>query len=112
MSDLQSFFVDGQIELDGKTYRLRKSEADRLVSRGQYWHGKGDPSSWLCVAAFLRVRSKYKTLPQSGALALVAQSMEISAEKLRAALAWHEQYVRFHDGSPDYYVLEPDPETG
>jgi len=101
-----SYFVDAEITRDGKRHRFTKREGDRLVSRTNYWHGEGDPSSWLCAAAFQRMRAKHGSLSQDDVLVLVAAAMQIAPRKLRESIAWHEQYVRWHDGMPEYYVLE------
>lgn len=109
-SELKSFFVDAELEHAGTTYRLPKSEADALVSRGSYWHLEGDPSSWLCVRTFQYLRSKFPALPQSAVLELEARAMAISAGEVRGAIEWSENYMRWHDGDPDYAVLDPEPE--
>lgn len=103
-----SFFVDAAIDVAGRAYRFTKREGDRLVTRGSYWHGPGDPSSWLAVAAFRRVRAKHPALGEGDALALTARALVITVEKLRSTLRWHEQYVRWHDGDDSYRVLEAD----
>ena len=95
MTAIKSYFVAAEIVFNGKTYRLKKSVLDKWVSRGDYWHGPAVPSTWLCEKAVRAVRAKFKSLPQSAVLELVALSMEITVEKLVAAIQWNEAYMSY-----------------
>jgi hypothetical protein len=100
-----SFFRDAEIVHDGRVYRFSAAEGKRQQSRGNYWHCEGDPSTWLSVSVVLAVRRKYSKLPSEQLLELGAKALGVTASKLRASIEWHENYMRFHDGDPDYRVL-------
>ena len=106
MSETDSYFVDAVIEFNDKSYLLKKTTADRWVSEGNYWHSKAEPSTWLCEKAFSALKKKYQSLSQEALLALLAMAMEISVEKLVNAIRWHEEYMRWHEGIPEYSVLD------
>lgn len=101
-----SYFQDATVTYQGRVYHFPAEKGRALESHLNYWHRPGDPSSWLGVAVFERAREKVKGAPQRVALKLAAQAMGITVEKLRALIRWHEQYMRWHDGIPDYQVLK------
>lgn len=95
--DAPSYFHDAEVEHEGRTVRLPADEARREQSRGNYWHGPGDPSTWLAAALFCAVRARLD-LPVPVALTLAARSLGVTEEALRGKLEWHENYMRWHDG--------------
>ncbi len=99
------YFHDACLEEEGQRYTYPVATARQQQSRANDWHGPADPSSWLAVAIFCDVRRHYPKAQTSILLALAGQSLGISPEKLRGAIEWHEQYMRWHDGDPDYKVL-------
>lgn len=105
---MKSFFrEDVSVQYEGRTLTFTLAEQQALVSRGNYWHGAGDPSSWLSVATFFAVRRKHPTIGESEALDLASAALGVSRDKLIATIRWHEQYMRWHDGDHSYTVLDP-----
>ncbi|MCO5171717.1 MAG: hypothetical protein M9894_35895 [Planctomycetes bacterium] len=102
--DAPSYFHDAEVEHEGRTVRLPVADARTVQSRGNYWHGPGDPSTWLAEALFSHVRARLG-LPDLAALTLAARSLGITVEALRGKIEWHENYMRWHDGDQDYRVL-------
>jgi len=100
-----SYFQDAEVEFEGRIFRFSAREGDDLESRGQYWHSPGNPSSWLGVTVFLKAREKMQGAPDMVTLELAAQVMGMDVERLRSLIVWHERYMRWHDGDPDYKVL-------
>ena len=39
------------------------------------------------------------------ALELAAKALGTTVDRLRGAIEWHENYMRWHDADPDYRVL-------
>lgn len=99
-----SFFQDSSVSYQGQTYQLVAQECDALVDSGNYWHGPKSPSTWLCVAVFRYARSKVGGSPDDIATQLAARAMGITEQTVRELIAWHENYMRWHDGDPDYTV--------
>jgi hypothetical protein len=100
-----SYFQDGKVEFEGCVFRFSAEEAQAIESSVKYWHGPGDPSSWLAVAVFVEAQKKVQCAPVDVALDLAAQVLGVTIERLRSLIEWHEQYMRWHDGDPDYAVL-------
>ena len=100
-----SYFRDGKIEFEGRSFCFSAEEAQALENSANYWHGPGDPSSWLAVAVFIKARERAQGAPVDVALNLAAQVLGVTAGRLRSLIEWHEQYMRWHDGDPDYAVL-------
>ena len=100
-----SFFHDAEVHFEGRRFRLPAEEAQALESQLNYWHGPGDPSTWLAVAVLVKAREKSRDAPIDVTLELAAQALGITTHALRAAIEWHEQYMRWHDGNPDYNIL-------
>lgn len=101
-----SYFQDAWVTCQGQEYRLSAEEGRALETRSlNYWHGPGDPSSWLGVAVFQLAQQKVEA-PQRVALELAAAALGITLERMRALIRWHEQYMRWHDGDLTYRVLE------
>jgi hypothetical protein len=100
-----SYFQDGMIIEDGSVFRFSAEEAQALVSVENYWLGPGDPSSWLAVAVISAIRVKFETLEKRATLVLAARVLGISQERLTAILQWHEKYMRWYGGDPDYKAL-------
>ena len=100
-----SYFRDAAITSAGRTYRFSIADGLALESAGHYWHGPGDPSTWLAVAVFLEARQRVGAAGDAIALELAAQALATSVEQLRGNIEWHENYMRWHDADPDYKVL-------
>ncbi len=100
-----SNFHDVEVTVDGRTLTFSAAEGEAHENSGNYWHGPGDPSTWLAVDVFLAVRRKHAPIDNAPALDLAAQDLGITVEKLRACIEWHEHYMQWHDGDPDYRVL-------
>lgn len=100
----QSHFHDAEVTHEGRTVRFTAAEARACQSAGNDWHGPGSPSTWLATAVFTHVRARF-ALPNEPALLLAAHSLGITVEDLRGKLEWNENYMRWHDGDPDYRVL-------
>ena len=100
-----SYFVDAVVEFEGQSFRFSAEEGRRFEDSLNYWHHAGDPSTWLSVAIFIEARARTKGAPDEVAQELAAKVLGISVEKLRANIEWHENYMRWHDGDPDYRVL-------
>lgn len=98
-------FRDAAVTADGRTFTLPAAEARATYNAGNYWHGPGDPSTWLAVAVFQLARGRVGDAGTDAALPLAAAALGITPDTLRDRIEWHEQYMRFHDGDPDYHVL-------
>lgn len=103
----QSFFrEDVSIEREGRSITFTLAEQKALETRGNYWHGPGDPSSWLSVKTFTTVRSKHE-LSDEDALLLASLALGITREKLIGAIRWNDQYMAWHDGYDYPPTLDP-----
>jgi hypothetical protein len=100
-----SYFQDACVHVGEYVYRLSSADGRAFQSAGNYWHGPGDPSTWLSVAIFLEARRRVAAAGDAVALELAAQALGITVERLRGNIEWHEQYMRWHDGDEDYRVL-------
>ena len=100
-----SYFQDAAVEWGGQTFHFSAADGRALESKGNYWHGPADPSTWLAVAVFLEARQRVGEAGNEVALELAAKALGITAEQLRSSIEWHEQYMRFHDGDYDYRIL-------
>lgn len=100
-----SYFQDAAVEWGGQTFHFSAADGRALESKGNYWHGPADPSTWLAVAVFLEARQRVGEAGNEAALELAAKALGITAEQLRSSIEWHEQYMRFHDGDYDYRIL-------
>ena len=100
-----SYFVDAVVEFEDQSFRFPAEEARRFEDSLNYWHRAGDPSTWLSVTIFTEARVRTKGAPDEVALELAAKVLGITVEKLRANIEWNENYMRWHDGDPDYRVL-------
>lgn len=105
-----SYFRDAEVRYGELVFCFSAEEGRTLEGSVNYWHRPGDPSTWLATDVFLAARRKVwqedEHLPQQVALELAAAAMDITVEKLRSLIEWHEQYMRWHDGDSDYRVLE------
>jgi hypothetical protein len=105
------FRSDAEIIVAGIKYSLSLAEQNALVSRLNYWHSEGDPSTWLAVSTFLAVRSKYPNVADETVLALAAPALGVSQDALVGLIRWHENYMRWHDGDETYQVLASTPDS-
>jgi hypothetical protein len=100
-----SYFHDATVEIDGVTCTLGAEECLTHQNALNYWHGAGEPSSWLAVDIFQEARRRTGDGQNDAALELAAKALGITVDALRTAIEWHENYMRWHDGDPDYSVL-------
>jgi hypothetical protein len=100
-----SYFRDAAVTSADQTYRFSVEDGRALEHAGHYWHGPGDPSTRLAVAVFLECRRRVGPAGDQIALELAAQALATTVERLRGNIEWHENYMRWHDGDPDYKVL-------
>ena len=100
-----SYFVDAVIEYEGHAFHFSAAEGRAFEDSLNYWHGAGDPSTWLSVTIFMEARRRVNGAPDEAALELAAKVLGIAIENLRAKIEWHENYMRWHDGDPGYRVL-------
>jgi hypothetical protein len=103
--DASGFFRDGVVTHEGRTYALSAAEVAASQGPGPYQHSPGDPSTWLCVSVFTTVRARFPALPTETLLDLTGQTLRTDAAKLRGAIEWNENYMRWHDGDDGYRVL-------
>lgn len=100
-----SYFVDAVVEFEDQSFHFSAEEGRRFEDSLNYWHGAGDPSTWLSVTIFKEARVRTKGAPNEVALELAAKVLGITVENLRANIRAQEDYMRWHDGDPDYRVL-------
>jgi len=100
-----SFFLPATVEHEGRTLEVAPGELEPVVSGANVWNGEGDPSAWLAVAVFVAVREKFPGVPDETLIGLAAGAMGITAEHLRRSIKFQEDYMRWHDGDPDYRIL-------
>ncbi|MAT96436.1 MAG: hypothetical protein CL608_04770 [Anaerolineaceae bacterium] len=105
------FRSNAEIIVAGRKYSLSLAEQNALVSRLNYWHGEGNPSTWLAVSTFLAVRHKYPNVAEETVLALAALALGVSRDALVGLIRWHENYMRWHDGDETYQILAPTPDV-
>lgn len=98
---------DAKIKYKGKIYSATEEDFDRLNIRGNYWHFKTDPSSWLTAAAVSHFKWKFKKLPRSQVIDLVAQVLNVDISRIEGSLDWNARYTAWHDGGKpeDYHVF-------
>jgi hypothetical protein len=104
-TEAASYFHDAAVEWEGRTYCLSAADGRTLENPGNYWHGPENPSTWLAVAVFLEARRRVGNAGDRIALELAAKALGITVDRLRSGIEWHENYIRWHDGDPDYSVL-------
>ncbi|KAB8140020.1 hypothetical protein F8S13_25415 [Chloroflexia bacterium SDU3-3] len=105
MSEQQTYFRDAAVEAGGQVYTFSVADGQEIEGRGHYWHGPGEPSTWLVVGVFLEARSRVGDAGADVACELAAQALGISVDKLRQSIEWHENYMRWHDGDYEYRIL-------
>ena len=97
-----SYFQDATVTHEGSSFHLSAAEARRLESGPYSWQGPGDPSTWLALDVLSAAQLKVADAPEAVALNLAAQALGITIEDLNTIIRWHEDYLRWHDGQPDY----------
>lgn len=105
---LSYFNRDAAIEHNGKTYKATEIDFSKLNIRGNYWHTKTDPSTWLTTATVRHFKIKFgKTLPASKIVELAARVLNVDDSSIKSALDWNARYTSWHDGGnpEDYHVL-------
>lgn len=100
-----SYFHDATVTHGSLTFSLSAEEGRALESPSDGWHAPGDPSSTLAVEVFHAAQLKVASAPEAVALDLAAKALGITVERLRSIIRWQEEYMRWHDGDPDYRVL-------
>jgi hypothetical protein len=105
LSEKAGYFHDAAVEAGGQTYRFSVEDGRELERSGNYWHGPGDPSTWLVVAVFLQARQRVGAAGDDTALELTAQALGTTGDRVRGAIEWHEHYMQWHDADDDYKVL-------
>jgi len=100
------YFQDASVEYEGRTVHFTAEEGRAMKGSTNYWHGPANPSTWLAVATYWAAREKLKDAPEAVALELAAGVLGITVNDLRSSIEWNEQYMRWHDGDPDYRILE------
>ena len=100
-----SHFQPARLEHEGRALELLPAELAPLAVNAASWHGPGDPSSWLSVNVFQLARRKFPGLSNETLLELAGKALGISAQALRSAIEWNENYMRWHDGDESYRVL-------
>lgn len=99
------YFHNAVVEAGGRTYHFSIEDGRVIESRGNHWHGPGDPSSWLIVAVFQEAQRRVGEAGNNVALELTAEALGLTVEKVRSSIEWHEHYMQWHDDDPDYRVL-------
>lgn len=99
------FESDAHLRVGNRDLVLTLAEQNALVGSGSYWHGPGDPSTWLAERVLSRVRNKYPDVPDSTLVDLAALALGVERRKLIDLIRWHENYMRWHDGG-EYAVLD------
>ena len=82
-----SYFQDGKVEFEGCVFHFSAEEAQAFENTVNYWHGPGDPSSWLAVTVFIETQERVQGAPGDVALDLAAQVLGVTAERLRSHTA-------------------------
>jgi len=100
-----SHFHEAAVHVGDQVYHFSLEDGRSLESDGNYWHGPGDPSTWLAGAVFLAARQRVGAAGDAVALELAAAALGTTVERLRGNIEWHENYMRWHDGDDDYRVL-------
>jgi hypothetical protein len=111
LAEYLSFYNrDAKIEYKGKIYSVTEKDFNQLNVRGNYWHGKTDPSSWLVMATVSHFKRKFKKLARLQLIALAAQVLNVDAAKIESSLDWSAQYMAWHEGGKpeEYHVLPPE----
>ena len=96
--DWKSNFDFSPLEIDGNTYQVTYEDLKPIESDFNYWHAEGKPSSWLAIATFKLVRSKFKELPEVGQLLIASHLLGIPQSSLIGSIKWHDGYMTWHDG--------------
>ncbi len=91
----EAFVVAG----DGTRCAFDEADFAQLENPSNYWHSRTDPSTWLCVSTVSRARYKFRDrLNRQQTIALCAQTLNVTPEKLEYALDWNANYMAWHDG--------------
>jgi len=80
----------------GSTEYFFTEEELAELAKTNYWHGDGDPSSWLCEATFSKAQIKCKDAHAPIVMELAAKTLGITEEILQNALDWYRHYMDFH----------------
>jgi hypothetical protein len=91
------FCKDAKLRFNGVDYALEEKDFEELSN--DYWHGEGDPSTWLCASTVVHIRSKWKELPRAQVIKLASLVLGVSVDHLEEMLDWNAHYRANHDGS-------------
>ena len=93
------FNLEARVLHQGEEYRFSEEDFEMLNSPSCYWHGRTDPSSWLCAATVLHAKRKFRgRLPRALIIKLCALTLNITEERLEDSLDWNASYMAWHDG--------------
>jgi hypothetical protein len=86
----------GEVMVEGRTWKVEPNELEEL----DYALAHG---SWRVADLYPKMKARTGSI--EAGLALTALLLETTVESVRGSLAWHDQYIRWHDGDPDYSIL-------
>jgi len=84
------------ISIDGKEYQIKESDILKFENKLNYWHSKGDPSSWLTDRINDFIKDKYKTESLEIQQKITAHLLGITVSKLKSSLEWTKNYMAWH----------------
>ena len=108
MTKYLSFYNrDAKITYKDRIYSANEKDFEKLNIRGNYWHSKTDPSSWLTKAAVSYFKRKFKKLPRAQIITLVAQILNVDVSTIESSLDWSASYMSWHEGGEpeDFHVF-------
>lgn len=95
-----SLFDFSPISIAGRSYELSQDMLEYLSVKSDYWHSAGDPSSWLTVSLFRKIRSRFPDLTERQQLEFTAHALGVPFNKVVSGIKWHDGYMTFKDGDP------------
>ncbi len=85
----------GEVTVEGRTWKVEAHELEEL----DYALSHG---SWQVADLYPKVKARTGSI--EAGVALTALLLGTTVESVRGSLEWHEQYMRWHDGDPDYSI--------
>jgi len=82
--------------IDANEYIIKPSDILKFENQLNYWHSKGDPSSWLTDRIHDFIKDKYKTVPLEVQQKITAYLLGITVNKLKSSLEWTKNYMAWH----------------
>lgn len=95
-----SLFNFEPIQIENASYQLNDKLLENLSPTAEYWHSKGDPSTWLSVSLFRKIRRHHPAVNEKQQLEFTAHALGIDFDKVVSSIKWHDGYMTFKDGSP------------